>query len=393
MHARRVLHFISDRSGWWNLYRADDDGTPRVLCPREAEFASAQWAFGQSSYAFLSPDRLVCSYGESGRTVLARLDIASGKLSPLELPYSEFGSVKVCGGRIARRRLADLGAIVVIDPESGAVETLRQSSAAAADPDLQRYFSTARHLEFPTENGLTAFANYYPPHNPDYVAPAGEKPPLVVKFHGGPTSSASSSLSMGIQYWTSRGIAVLDVDYGGSTGYGRAYRERLEGQWGVVDVDDCVNAARHVAAQDLADPERTVITGGSAGGYTVLAALAGRDVFKGGASHYGVSDVAALARDTHKFESRYLDWLIGPYPERADLYCERSPLTRARTSSIARSSSSGPTTRWFRRTRPMMVEALRRRGFQAATCCSPAADGFRRAENIKRALMRNYTLR
>jgi dipeptidyl aminopeptidase/acylaminoacyl peptidase len=385
-----VLYFISDRSGWWNLYRADDGGTPRALCPREAEFAPAQWVFGQSSYAFLSPDRLVCSYGESGRTVLARLDIAGGKLTPLALPYSEFGSVKVCGGHIVCGAGSPTGpgAIVVIDPESGAVETLRQSSAAAADPDLQRYFSTARHLEFPTENGLTAFANYYPPHNPDYAAPAGEKPPLVVKCHGGPTSSASSSLSMGIQYWTSRGIAVLDVDYGGSTGYGRAYRDRLKGAWGVVDVDDCVNAARHAAAEGLADPERTVITGGSAGGYTVLAALAGRDVFKGGASHYGVSDVAALARDTHKFESRYLDWLIGPYPERADLYRERSPLTHADTLNCPVIFFQGADDRVVPPNQTeMMVEALRRRGVPCGYLLFAGEQhGFRRAENIKRAL-------
>jgi dipeptidyl aminopeptidase/acylaminoacyl peptidase len=385
-----VLHFISDRRGWWNLYRCDDGGTPRALCPREAEFAPAQWVFGQSSYAFLSPGGLVCSYGESGRTVLARLDIAGGKLTPLALPYSEFGSVKVCRGRIVCGAGSPTGpgAIVVIDPESGAIETLRQSSAAAADPDLQRYFSTARHLEFPTENGLTAFANYYPPHNPDFAAPAGEKPPLVVKCHGGPTSSASSSLSMGIQYWTSRGIAVLDVDYGGSTGYGRAYRERLKGAWGVVDVDDCVNAARHVAAQGLADPERTVITGGSAGGYTVLAALAGRDVFKGGASHYGVSDVAALARDTHKFESRYLDWLIGPYPERADLYRERSPLTHADTLNCPVIFFQGADDRVVPPNQTeMMVEALRRRGVPCGYLLFAGEQhGFRRAENIKRAL-------
>jgi dipeptidyl aminopeptidase/acylaminoacyl peptidase len=387
-----LLYLISDRNGWWNLHRCDvsGDAIVRPICPHAAEFCPAQWVFGQSSYAFLSASQMVCTYGEGGRTVLAMLDLATGKLTPLVLPFSEFGSIKAAGGRIVCGVGSPTGpgAIAVIDPESGAVETLRQSSAAAADPDLQRYFSAARHLEFATENGVTAFANYYAPHNRDYAAPEGEAPPLVVKCHGGPTSSASSSLSMGIQYWTSRGIAVIDVDYGGSTGYGRAYRERLKGNWGVVDVDDCVNAARHVAAEGLADSARMVITGGSAGGYTVLAALAGRDVFKGGASYYGVSDVAALARDTHKFESRYLDWLIGPYPQEEALYRERSPLTHADKLDCPVIFFQGSEDRVVPPNQTeMMVEALRRRCIPCGYLLFAGEQhGFRRAENIKRAL-------
>ena len=387
-----ALYLISDRNGWWNLYRCDaaGDGIVHPVCPHAAEFCPAQWAFGQSSYAFLSSSRMVCSYGDGGRTVLARLDLATGRLTPLALPFSEFGSIKVAGERIvcAAGSPTGPGAIVTIDPESGAVETLRQASASAADPALQRYFSAAQHLEFPTEHGRTAFANYYAPHNPDFAAPSGEAPPLVVKCHGGPTSSASSSLSMGIQYWTSRGIAVIDVDYGGSTGYGRAYRERLKGMWGVVDVDDCANAARHVAAERLADPERMVITGGSAGGYTVLAALAQRDLFKGGASYYGVSDVAALARDTHKFESRYLDWLIGPYPEEAALYRERSPLTHAEKLDCPVIFFQGSEDRVVPPNQTeMMVEALRHRRIPCGYLLFAGEQhGFRRAENIKRAL-------
>jgi len=386
-----VLYLISDRNGWWNLYRCDiGDGIVRPVCPHAAEFGPAQWVFGQSSYTFLSAGQMICTYGEGGRTVLARLDIASGKLSPLALPYSEVGSVKVCGGKIVCGAGSPVGAgaVVAIDPETCATEVLRQSSAAAADPELQRYFTAGRHLEFPTENGLTAFANYYAPHNPDFAAPKGEAPPLVVKCHGGPTSSASSSLSLGIQYWTSRGIAVIDVDYGGSTGYGRAYRDRLKGNWGVVDVDDCVNAAHHVAAEGLADPERMVITGGSAGGYTVLAALAGRDVFKGGASYYGVSDVAALARDTHKFESRYLDWLIGPYPQEEALYAERSPLSHVEGLDCPVIFFQGADDRVVPPNQTeMMVEALRRRGIPCGYLLfAGEGHGFRRAENIKRAL-------
>jgi dipeptidyl aminopeptidase/acylaminoacyl peptidase len=283
---------------------------------------------------------------------------------------------------------SDPTAVVIVDPESGASEVLRRSAAIAEDADLRRYVSVPQHLEFPTEGGRTAFANYYPPQNPDCVAPAGERPPLVVKCHGGPTASASSVLDLRTQFWTSRGVAVLDVDYGGSTGYGRAYRDRLEGAWGVVDVEDCVNAARHAVAAGLADGERAVITGGSAGGYTVLAALTGGEVFKGGASYYGVSDIAALARDTHKFESRYLDWLIGPYPERADVYRERSPITHAEKLSCPVIFFQGDEDRIVPPNQTeMMVEALRRHGIPVGYLLFAGEQhGFRRAETIKRAL-------
>jgi dipeptidyl aminopeptidase/acylaminoacyl peptidase len=265
---------------------------------------------------------------------------------------------------------------------------LRSSAAALSDGELRTYVSAPQHLAFPTENGLIAHANFYPPHNPDHAAPAGEKPPLVVRCHGGPTAAAASVLDLRIQYWTSRGIAVLDVDYGGSTGYGRAYRERLHGGWGLVDVEDCVNAARHVIAEGLADGDRAVITGGSAGGYTVLAALTRGTVFQGGASYYGVSDVTALARDTHKFESRYLDWLIGPYPEREDLYRERSPLTHAAGLRCPVIFFQGAEDRVVPPNQTeMMVDALRRRGIPVGYLLFAAEQhGFRRAETIKRAL-------
>jgi dipeptidyl aminopeptidase/acylaminoacyl peptidase len=385
-----ILYFVSDRTGWWNLYRLEPDGAVRPLCPRAAEFGRPQWVFGQSTYAFLSADRLVCAYREGGRDHLARLGIASGRLAPIATKFTDFGQIRVAGGRVVCRAgsPSEPSAIVAIDPASDAVEVLRRSSPAADDDALRRYFSVPRHVAFATEQGLTAYAHYYPPTSPDYAPVAGEKPPLVVKCHGGPTAATSTVLSLGIQYWTSRGIAVLDVDYGGSTGYGRAYRERLQGAWGVVDVGDCLNATRHVVAAGLADGERAVITGGSAGGYTVLAALAGHDVFKGGASYYGVSDVAALARDTHKFESRYLDWLIGPYPERAELYRERSPLTHAERLSCPVIFFQGADDRVVPPSQTeMMVAALRRRGVPVGYLLFHGeAHGFRRADNIKRAL-------
>jgi dipeptidyl aminopeptidase/acylaminoacyl peptidase len=246
----------------------------------------------------------------------------------------------------------------------------------------------AEAVEFPTENGKTAFGLFYPAFNPDYMAAEEDRPPLLVKCHGGPTSAASSSLDLKIQYWTSRGIAVLDVNYGGSTGYGREYRERLDGNWGIVDVDDCTNGARFLAEQGKVDAARCVITGGSAGGYTTLAALTFRDVFRGGASHFGVSDPAALARDTHKFESRYLDSLIGPYPEREDLYTERSPIAHVESLSVPMIFFQGDEDMVVPVNQTeLMVDALRKKGLPVGYLLfSGEQHGFRKAENIKRAL-------
>jgi dipeptidyl aminopeptidase/acylaminoacyl peptidase len=383
------LYFISDRSGWWNLYRADAGGaTP--LCPRAAEFAQAQWNFGMSSYAFAAAETLVCSYQDRGLGRLARLDLAAGgQLTPIDLPYTEFASVRASGDRVVFRAGSAVlpESIVLLTLSSGETEVL-QTATQAADGDLRKHFCRPTPVEFPTAGGTTAHALFYPPHNPDYRAPAGERPPLLVKCHGGPTAAASSTLSLGIQFWTSRGIGVLDVNYGGSTGYGRAYRNRLHRCWGVVDVEDCVNGARWLADQGRADPARLVITGGSAGGFTVLAALAFHDVFKGGASHYGVSDLEALARDTHKFESRYLDWLIGPHPEQQDTYRERSPVHHADRIRVPVAFFQGeedeivPPNQTER-----MVAALRRNGIPVGYLLfSGEQHGFRRGPNIQRAL-------
>ena len=250
------------------------------------------------------------------------------------------------------------------------------------------YFSYPESIEFPTEDGLTAHAFYYPPHNPSFTAPAGEKPPLLLKSHGGPTSATSTALDLTIQFWTSRGFAILDVNYGGSSGYGREYRQRLNGRWGIVDVDDCVNAAQHLVTQGLADPNRLAIDGGSAGGYTTLAALTFRDVFSAGASYYGVSDLETLARDTHKFESRYLDTLIGPYPERQDLYQARSPINFTGRLSCPIILFQGSEDRIVPPDQAQsMYQAVRAKGIPTAYLEFPGEQhGFRQAPNIRRAL-------
>jgi dipeptidyl aminopeptidase/acylaminoacyl peptidase len=321
-----VLHLVGDASGWWNLYRVGPGGEVEPLCPASEEFGHPQWMFGLSTYAFLPGGRIACIHGRGPMQRLGILD-PDGSLADLDLPFTAFSppQLHAVGDRLAclAGAPARATAVVVVDPASGAVEVLRSSEDHELDPG---FLSAPEPIEFPTTGGRTAHALYYPPANREFQGPAGERPPLVVASHGGPTSGVTSSLRVGFQYFTSRGIAVVDVDYGGSTGYGRDYRRRLDGQWGVVDVDDCVAAARHLVERGDADPERLAIRGGSAGGYTTLCVLTFRDQFAAGASYYGVADAAALARDTHKFESRYLDRLIGPWPEAEALYRERSPI-------------------------------------------------------------------
>jgi dipeptidyl aminopeptidase/acylaminoacyl peptidase len=380
------LHFVSDRSGWWNLYRYRA-GQVESLCPLEAEFGLPQWVFGMSTYAFIEPGRLLCTYLAGGTWQLARLDTDTRRLTPIAVPYTS-----ISGLRATHERAVFIGgsptessAVVLLDLAGDQLDVVRTSGNVTIDPG---YLSSAQPIEFPTEQGLTTHALFYGPRNRDFAAPTEERPPLLVLSHGGPTGAASTALSLGIQYWTSRGFAVVDVNYGGSTGYGRRYRQRLDGRWGIVDVDDCVNAARHLVQRGLVDGQRLAIRGGSAGGYTALAALTFRDVFKAGASHYGICDLEALAKDTHKFESRYLDRLIGPYPERQDLYRERSPIYFTDRLSCPLILFQGLEDEVVPPAQAeAMFEAVRRKGLPVAyVAFAGEQHGFRKAENIKRAL-------
>lgn len=381
-----VLHFVSDRTGWWNLYRLRE-GHAEPLTELEAEFGRPQWVFRLSTYAFESPGRIICTYTKNGTWHLASIDLSTGRLEPLETPYPEISYVKAASGRalFLGGSPTEPSSIVLLDLATGRFGVLRRASEIMIDPG---YLSLPQAIEFPTERGLTAHGLFYPPKNRDYVGPPGERPPLLVISHGGPTSATSTALNLAIQYWTSRGIAVLDVNYGGSTGYGRAYRERLAGQWGAVDVDDCVSGARYLVERGEVDGERLIIRGGSAGGYTTLSALTFREVFKAGASYYGVSDLEALARETHKFESRYLDRLIGPYPERRELYRQRSPIHFTDRLSCPVIFFQGLEDRVVPPDQAeTMVEALRARGLPVAYVpFAGEQHGFRRAESIKRAL-------
>jgi len=377
-----ALFYVTDECGWWNLVRWGANG-PEPLCPMDAEFAAPAWGFGQSTLGFLSEDRLLAAYNQSGRWHLGIVEAANGGITNIDLPYTSISSLSLTSGRAVMRVGSPdkPAAIISLDPETGRHRVLKTAGALRIDPDL---ISVPEAITFPTEGGTVAYAFYYAPNNPDFEAPPGQCPPLIVKSHGGPTGNTSDQLNLATQFWTSRGFAVVDVDYGGSTGYGRAYRERLNGRWGEVDVLDCVNAARYLADAGKADPERLAITGGSAGGFTTLAALAFHDVFKAGASHYGVSDLEALAKETHKFESRYLDNLIGPYPERADVYRARSPIHHVDGLKSPMIFFQGledvivPPNQ-----AEMMVEALRQKGVPVAYLAFEGEQhGFRQAETI-----------
>ncbi|MBN2389716.1 MAG: S9 family peptidase [Anaerolineae bacterium] len=380
------LYFVSDRSGWWNLYRLNNGKTERLVA-MEAEFGAPQWVFGISTYAFESTERIICTYTKDSIDYLASLDTTTKTLTTLDTPYTSIGGIQAAPGKVLFGGASPTraGALVYLDLTTGEQTILKRTNAIDVDPG---YLSTPQSIEFPTTGGLTAYGIYYPPHNQDYTAPEGEKPPLLVLSHGGPTGATSSAFSLGVQYWTSRGFAVLDINYGGSAGYGRAYRERLNGQWGVVDVDDCANGARYLVEQGLVDPNRLAIRGGSAGGYTTLCALTFRDVFKAGASRYGIGDLEAMATDTHKFESRYLDNLIGPYPERRDLYVERSPIHHIAGLNCPVIFFQGLEDKVVPPNQAeMMVEALRAKGIPVAYLPFEGEQhGFRRAENIKRSL-------
>jgi dipeptidyl aminopeptidase/acylaminoacyl peptidase len=385
-----VLHFVSDRTGWWNLYRRRG-GRVEPLCERRAEFGLPQWVFGLSTYAFVDEKTILCTFSEDGRASLARLDGKSGELTPFATPFTGFAEIRVSRGRgiFAGSSPTAPTVIATIDPASGETEVLVRPNRVALEESA---LSVPEPITFPTSEGKSAHGYYYPPHNLQFVAGEEERPPLLVKIHGGPTSATSTTFNLVIQYWTSRGFAVLDVNYGGSTGFGREYRERLRGKWGIVDVDDCVNGALHLARLGKVDAERLAIDGGSAGGFTTLAALTFRDAFRAGASYYGVSDLGALAMETHKFESRYLDSMIGPYPQAKDVYDARSPLNFVDRLSCPIIFFQGDEDRVVPPSQAeRMVQALREKGLPVAYLLFAGEQhGFRKAENIRRALEEEF---
>jgi dipeptidyl aminopeptidase/acylaminoacyl peptidase len=381
-----TLYFISDRSGWWNLYRRKAGGI-KPVAPMDADFGVPQWLFGMSTFAFESDRHLICAYTHKGRWQLAAINLATDELYVIATPYTEISYLRASSGRavFVGGSAAEPASIVRFELVTRSLKVLRRSSQVVVDAG---YISIPKAIDFPTAQGQTAHAFFYPPQNKDCQAPSDERVPLIVISHGGPTAAATESLNLATQYWTSRGIAVLDVNYGGSTGYGRDYRRRLNGQWGVVDRQDCVNGAKFSVANFGVDKDRLVIRGGSAGGYTTLCALVFDDTFSAGASYYGVSDLEALAQETHKFESRYLDQLIGPYPARKDLYVARSPIQNADGLSCPIIFFQGLEDKVVPPGQAeMMVNILRDKKLPVAYITfEKEQHGFRIAQNIKRAL-------
>ncbi len=381
-----VLFFVSDRNDWWNIYHYTDEGS-EPLIELDAEFAMPQWVFGLSNYGFIGADRIACAFNRKGIWQLATINIKTRELVPIETGCNDITHLRTLNEWIVfygGSPTEDLS-LMMHNTMTAEKRVIWQPRAVHIDT---RYVSNAQSIEFTTTGAKNAYGFFYPPENRDYVGPGNELPPLIIVTHGGPTSCSYASLDLKIQFWTSRGFAVFDVNYGGSTGFGRPYRERLKGNWGVVDVDDCINGAKYLVRKNMVDGDRVIIRGGSAGGYTTLAALTFRDLFKAGASYYGVSDLESLARETHKFESRYLDGLIGPYPEAQERYRERSPINYVDRLSAPVIFFQGLEDRVVPPDQAeKMVGALRERKIPVAYLVFEGEQhGFRKAENLRRAL-------
>ncbi len=380
-----TLYFVSDRTNWWNLY-AERNGKVVPVLPMDAEFASAQWVFGLTTYGFDGEGRILARYNRGGTWQLTRIDPRTGKYDEIILPYSSISGIDVVAERVyaVASSPTESDTLVEINLTNNTVQTIRRSSPIQAET---KYTSIPEAIEFPTDGGKTAHAFFYPPTNADFRGPKGETPPLLVIVHGGPTSATAAQFRLTTQFWTSRGFGVCDVNYGGSTGYGRDYRNRLRNGWGVVDVADATNAALFLAKEGKADRNQLIIRGGSAGGYTTLACLAFRDTFRCGASYYGISDLILLTRDTHKFEARYNDRLVGPYPQAEALYKERSPIEHLDSFNEPILLLQGLEDKIVLPNQAeLILESLKKKGVPVAYVpFAGEQHGFRKAENIVRA--------
>ncbi|NGX51659.1 MAG: hypothetical protein K1060chlam2_01532, partial [Chlamydiae bacterium] len=375
-----TLYFVSDRSGFWNLYRLGEREV-EACYPMEAEFGEPLWVFGMSRYGFLPDGKIAAIYTVKGIDSLGVVDPDENRLERLELPFTSLSNLKVQGALLYFMGASPTEVKSLIRYDFKTVERIRLSKRVKLD-----VISVPEMIEFPTEEGLTTYGFFYPPKNRNFTG--SDLPPLIVKCHGGPSARVTSALNLEIQFWTSRGIAFLDMNYGGSTGFGREYRERLKGKWGIVDVDDCTNSALYLAEQGRVDPDRMAIKGGSAGGYTTLAALTFKDIFKAGASYYGVSDLEALVHEMHKFESHYLEGLIGPYPMEKKRYIEYSPIHHTDRLSCPVILFQGAEDKVVPPSQAeKMFEALNKKKIPVAYLLFEGEQhGFRNAENIKRAL-------
>jgi len=381
-----VLYFISDRNNWWNIYRFNKNKVESFVTMK-SDFGLPQWVFGLSTFDFYSGDKIVCSYTKEGKWYLGFLDLETKDLDLIKTKYDTISYVKVMGENLIMKAASPLKppALVRLNMNTRKSKVLRRSTDISIPLE---YISVPESVVFPSKGGEKTYGFYYSPKNRKFKGPRGEKPPLIVIVHGGPTSSTSTALDLKKQFWTSRGFAVFDVNYGGSSGYGRNYRDRLKGKWGIKDVDDCINGVKFLVKKGKADGERLIIRGGSAGGYTVLCALTFRDFFRAGASYYGVSDLVKLTKETHKFESHYLNSLIGKYPEKIKLYEERSPINSAGKLCVPVIFFQGAEDKVVPPEQSeSFVSVLEKKGVPVSYILfEKEQHGFRKAQNIKRSL-------
>ena len=383
------LYFVSDLSGWWNLYRYHND-LIEAVSHEQLEFGLPQWVFAQSSYAFTSNNTILCAPIDDGIASLILLDTKTGSLKTINKEWNSFSSIQAINDHYSFIAASAQSFPEVISLQCDQALTLQRSCQTQLDTG---YYSYGQATHFNTRHNDQAFAIYYAPTNKDYSAALDEKPPLIVLCHGGPTAMADPSLDIRKQYWTSRGFALLDVNYSGSTGFGRAYRERLNGNWGLRDAEDCCDAAQHMVDMGLADAERLIIKGGSAGGYTVLCALTFHPTFSAGASYYGIGDLESLMTDTHKFESHYLDRLVGPYPENKNEYQKRSPINYVEQLNCPVIFFQGTEDKVVPKEQAeKMFSALKSKGIPVAYIPFEGEQhGFRKADTIQQALDSEYT--
>ena len=391
------LYYICDQSGWWNLYQLDMFNrqlSSEPIVDMAADFGQPQWVFGMSNYGFISDNQICCFYSQNGVWQLARINIDNREMVTFDCPWTDFSGTlrsNQFGVLLAASSPQTFSSVIFISSDQLRTETIsswqtmRISNSAKIS---EHYLSLPLSVEFPTSGDLTSYAFFYTPQNSDFTAPDGQKPPLIVMSHGGPTSATGNGLSLMIQFWTSRGFAVLDVNYSGSTGFGRNYRQRLDGYWGLKDIDDCINGAKYLIQQQWVDPDRVAIRGRSAGGYTTLCALTFRDFFQVGASYYGIGDLVALAEETHKFESRYMDRLIGPYPKEKSIYLDRSPIGFVDQLNCPVIFFQGLKDKVVPPNQAdSMVKALEKKGLPVAYLTfTDEGHGFRQSENMKSAL-------
>lgn len=389
-----ILYFISDDSGWWHLYRyliAPDSTSIQRLTEGNKEFGLPQWVFAQSNYDFIDATKIICSYRDQGESHLAILSLTEEiTLTNINIPWQEFSSLTADNNSIAFIASSDTCFPQLVHASVDKADKLTTSvvKRSCQSPLSREHYSKAQTITFINRHQQTVYATYYPPVNPVYCGMEDTRPPLIVICHGGPTGQNSAALDPKKQFWTSRGFAILDVNYSGSTGYGRDYRLRLNNNWGILDVEDCCDAALFAVSKGLADKNRLIIRGSSAGGYTVLSALTFSRVFSAGASYYGISELCSLAEDTHKFEAHYLDSLIGPYPEAREQYQRRSPINSTDQLDCPVMFFQGDEDKVVPRSQAeRMFEALDKKGLPVAAQYFPGEQhGFRKAETIKQAL-------